>query len=158
MLQPNGAVSQYGHWFPLSLEVTMRHGHRRLFMTIRNELGIPIATVIDDRFVHAAETRPGVGADVFEAQRLDDVDHVVGAATVRGENFNLAGKRSLLRRRSLATGHSGRRNGRSRAHQHSTLEKLPPLYGSSCHVVSLRGDDIEMLGVSLQEKYCRRGL
>jgi hypothetical protein len=43
------------------------------------DLGLPVAAVIDDRFVQAFESRAGIHGDVVEIERLQHVDHVVGA-------------------------------------------------------------------------------
>src|SRR5262245_45827668 len=89
-------------------------------MTVRDEFRISIAAVIDDRFMYAAKTGAGVRADEFETERLDDIDHVIGAATVCGQNLNLGWSACrLLRSRR------GRPNHRSRACQHPAFEKFP---------------------------------
>src|SRR5207245_8973454 len=106
----------YCQRFALGFEIPVSHGHRGFFMTISNELGIPIAPIVDDRFLQTTKTGAGIGADVFETERLDNVDHIVRATSVRSENLNLGRRaRSLLRSRS------GRPNDRSRARQHPVL-------------------------------------
>ena len=62
--------------------------------------GRVVAAVVDDRLVEAAEARAGIGADVFEAERLEDVDHEVGAAAlVVADDLDLAGADRLARGR-----------------------------------------------------------
>ena len=88
-------------------------------MTIGDVLGIPIAPIVDDRFLKTTKTGSGIGADVFETQRLDHVDHIVRTTTVRREDLNPGRRpRRLLRSRS------GRPNDRSRARQHPGERRL----------------------------------
>ena len=69
-------------------------------MHARDHLGRVVAAVVDDRFVQAAEARAGVRADVLEAERLEDVDHEVGAAAlVVADHLDLAGADRLARGR-----------------------------------------------------------
>jgi len=88
-------------------------------MTIGNELWTPIAPIIDDRFLQTTKTGSGIGADVFETQRLDNVDHIVRTTSVRGENLSFR-----RRARSLLRSPSGRPNDRSRARQHPFFRKF----------------------------------
>ena len=90
VLQAYGAVSQHCHRSAFDFEVPMGHRHRRFFMTIRDELGIPIAAVVDDRFLHSPKTGSRVGADVLETQRFDHINHVVRAATVGRQDLDFA--------------------------------------------------------------------
>jgi hypothetical protein len=79
VLQADGAVRHYRHRLAARLGVAVRHAHRRLFVQTGEQLRLGIAAVVDERFVQAAEARARVGGDVFEAERLDDVDHEVRA-------------------------------------------------------------------------------
>src|SRR5947208_13433876 len=125
MLQPHGPMSQDCHRLAFDFEITMRHGHRRLFVTIRDELGIAIAAVIDNGFLHPAEARSGIGANIFETERFDHVHHVIGTTTVRDQNLSLLGSAwRLLCHHRLGD--------RSRACQHSTLEEFPPFHLALC--------------------------
>ena len=71
-------------------------------MAAGDQLGVLVAAVVDQRFVQAAEAGAGIGADVFDAQRFDDVDHEVGAGPIGGEDFE--------NRRSLGIGRLRQRN------------------------------------------------
>ena len=82
MLQPNRSVSQDCHRLAFHFEVTVRHGYRGFFVTIRNQLGIAITTVVDDGLLHTAKTGSRIGADILETQRFDRINHVVRTATV----------------------------------------------------------------------------
>ncbi len=108
MLEPDGAVREYGDGLAFDLRVPVSHGHGGLFMAAGDEFGILVAAIVDDGFVQAAEARSGIGADVLDAQRLDDVDHEIGAGAAFGENFE-AGWRADLRFR---WNRRGRRNAR----------------------------------------------
>src|SRR5207302_11344075 len=103
-------------------------------MTIRDELGIPIAAIVDDGFLHTAKTGSRVGADVLETQRFDHINHVVRTATVGRQDLDFAWSSGRLllcwSRGSLFGSRSGRSNNRSRASQHPALEKFPPFHTS----------------------------
>ncbi len=78
MLQAHGAMRHDHHRLAGGLRVAVRDRHRRLLVQARQELGLAIAAVVDDGFVQAAKARAGIGRDVLEIERLDDVDHEVG--------------------------------------------------------------------------------
>src|SRR5437867_1319896 len=130
MLQPHGPMGQDCHRLTFDFEITMRHGHRRLLVTIRDELGIAIAAVIDQGFLHPAEARSGISANIFETEGFDDVHHVIGTTTVRDQNLSLLGSawRLLCRHRLWL-------DDRSRACQHSTPEEFPPFHLALCHAI-----------------------
>ena len=96
MLEPHGAVREYGDGLALDLGVPVSHGHGGLFVAAGDEFGAFVPAVVDDGFVQAAEARSGIGADVLDAQRLDDVDHEIGAGAAFGEDFE-PGRRADLR-------------------------------------------------------------
>ena len=79
VLQADRAVGHHQQRLAFDLEVPVRHRHRRFFVAAGEELRLRIVGVVDDRLLQTAEARPGVGADIFEAERLDDVDHEIGA-------------------------------------------------------------------------------
>src|SRR5690242_9955000 len=58
-------------------------------MAAGEKFGIAIASVVDHRLVQRTEARAGIGADVFDAQGLEDVHHEVGSRTFVGEDFDL---------------------------------------------------------------------
>ena len=99
VLQAHRAVRHDSQRPAFDLVVRMRHRHRRLFVAAGDQLGLGVPTVVDDRLVQAAKARPGVGADVVEVQRLEDVDHVIGpAALVVRQHLHLGGRRRFRRR------------------------------------------------------------
>ena len=91
VLESDGAVSHDEKRLAFDLGVAMSHGDGGFFVAAGDELGILIAAVIDDRFVQAAKARAGIGADVLDSERLDDIDHEVGAGAIGGEDFRLGG-------------------------------------------------------------------
>ena len=127
MLQPHGSVRQDCHRFAFHFEVTVRHGDRRFFVTIRNELGIAITAVIDNGFLHPAKTGSRIGADIFETERLDHIHHVIGTTALRGQNLNFfGGSRRLLR------DDRSRLDDRRRPRQHPALQEFPPFHLALC--------------------------
>ena len=116
MLQADRPVRHHRKRFALRLEVGVRHRHRRLFVAAGEELGTPVAAVVDERFVQPAEARARVRADVVEPERLEHVDHEVGAAAlVFAQHLDVGRRRGFGRQRHrrpgfwrLATGGGGR--------------------------------------------------
>ncbi len=82
MLQAYGAVHERGHGLAGRLRVAVRHRDRRLFVHAGEELGLLVAAIVDERLLQAAEARAGVRRHVFEVERLDDVDHEIGAGAL----------------------------------------------------------------------------
>ena len=83
VLQAHGSVRHDGERLALRLVVGMGHGHRRFFVTAGDELRPCVAAMVHERLVESAEARARIGADVFEAERLEHVHHVVRAAVAR---------------------------------------------------------------------------
>src|SRR6266568_3036836 len=50
---------------------------------------IEFPAIIDQRFVQTSKTRAWVGGDVFEAQRLEDIDHEVGPGSLRRQHIDV---------------------------------------------------------------------
>ena len=48
-------------------------------MRAGEEFRLLVAAVIDQGFMQAAETLRGIARDIFDIERLDDIDHKVGA-------------------------------------------------------------------------------
>ena len=94
MLQADGAVRHDHHRLAFDLGVAVRHGDRRFFVAAGEQLGVLVAAVVDEGFVQAAEAGAGIGGDVFEAERLDDVDHEVGAGAVGGVDVGARRRRA----------------------------------------------------------------
>src|SRR5690349_6777679 len=114
-------------------------------MTICDELGILIPAIVEDRLLHAPKTRSGIGANVFKTKRFDDVDHVIGTATIVAcQNINLGWRIPFsCRNSSLLRSHlgNGRLHERGSACQHAALQKFPPL-------------DVSFLRHSILQKRC----
>ena len=98
VLQSDRAVGKDAERLALDLGVSVRHSHRRLLVAVGDELGALVAAVIDHRFVEAAEARPRVGANVFEAQGLDNVHHEIRAGPPLGERVDFRRPVGLGRR------------------------------------------------------------
>jgi hypothetical protein len=82
VLQAHRAVRHHHHRLAFDLGVAVRHRHRRFFVAAGEQFGILVAAVVDQGFVQSAETRTGIGGDIFEAQGLENIDHEVGAGPV----------------------------------------------------------------------------
>src|SRR5689334_6676621 len=100
-------------------------------MAIRNELGIPVTSIVQNRLLHATKTRSGIGANVLKSQRFDDIDHVIGPTTVGRQHFDF--KACRRRRCSLLCSHRSRLNDCSGTRNHAALEEF-----SSLHISLLR--------------------
>ena len=134
MLEAHGAVDHGAHGLARGLRIAVRHRDGRLLVHAGEELGLRVLPVVDERLVDAAEARARIGRDVLEVERLDDVDHEVGAGTidddVAGSGSVLLLPCALLRRRFLL-----RRFGRLREHRSRrcprargrTLQESPPV-------------------------------
>ena len=79
MLQADGAVHQRHQRFAGNLEVAVCHADGGLFMHAGEEFGAFVLAVIDQRLVQGAEARSRIAGQIFDVERLDDVDHEVGA-------------------------------------------------------------------------------
>ena len=84
VLKPYGAVSHHHHRLALDLGVTVGHGYGGFLVAAGDEFRTPVAAVIDQRFVKAAEARARIGRRVLESQRLDDVHHEIRPGTIGG--------------------------------------------------------------------------
>src|SRR5262250_694790 len=91
MLNSNSAVSEDGERLAFNLRVSVGHGDGGFFMTASDELGILVATIVDHGFMKASEGRARISAHVLDAERLDDVDHVVRASAICHKNFKGSG-------------------------------------------------------------------
>jgi hypothetical protein len=77
MLQSDRAMREHSQRFALDLGITVGHPDRRFFVTTSDELRRFVAAVVDYRFLQAAETRSGIGANVLDTKRFDDIDHEI---------------------------------------------------------------------------------
>ena len=96
VLHADGAMCEHRERLAFDLVVAVRHGDRRLFMAARDQLGLAVAAVVDDRFVQSAEARAGVRADIVNAERFDHVDHIVGTAAALREDLGLGRASGLV--------------------------------------------------------------
>ncbi len=94
VLQADRAVAQRHQRLAGDLEVAVRHADRGLLVHAGEELGHPVAAVVDQRLVDGAVAGGAVGRQVLDVERLDDVDHEVGP----GDAFDA---RQLARRLGL---------------------------------------------------------
>ena len=69
-------------------EVAVRDVDGRLLVRAREPLGRRVAAVIDERLVQAAEARRGIRDDVLELERLQHVDHEIGARVLDGQRVS----------------------------------------------------------------------
>ena len=75
------------------------------FVAAGEPLRLVVAAVVDEGFLETAEARAGIRGAIFDAERLDDVDHEVRARLLVSGNFHgaatFSGRRlpGLLRRR-----------------------------------------------------------
>ena len=112
MLQADGAMHQHAHRLARRLGVAVRHRHRRFLVQAGEELRLLVATVVDQRLVQAAKARARIGRHVVEVERLDDVDHEIGARTL---DHDVARQLLLFVGRGLGRLGGLRRHGRSGA-------------------------------------------
>ena len=111
VLQSNSAVRHDHHRPAFDLRVAVGHRNRRLFMAACQQLGSFVAAIINDRLVQRAERRSGVGGDVIEIERLDNVQHEVRTRPIRGIHINARRRRGGFR--------SGQRGIRKRCYRSS---------------------------------------
>ena len=79
VLEPDRPMTQRGHRLAFDLVVAMGHRDGRFLVAAGKELGRLVVAVVEDRLVDAAEARAGVRRNVFEVERLEDVQHEVAA-------------------------------------------------------------------------------
>ena len=153
VLQADRAVRHDGQRLAFDLEVAVGHRHRRLFVAARDELGLLVTAVVDDRFVEAAEARTWIRADVVEPERLDDVDHEVGSGAICREHVVVCRRRrfgcrchdgrgwrarGLRRDRLLRADDISAAHERGCAHHRAALQKPPPLDGCRFRLLRTR--------------------
>jgi hypothetical protein len=61
-------MREHSQRFAFDLGIAVGHPDRRFFVTTSDELRRFVAAVVDYRFLQAAETRSGIGANVLDAQ------------------------------------------------------------------------------------------
>ena len=79
VLQADRAVDQRHDRFAGRLEVAMAHGNAGFLVRAGEEFRHRVLAVIDQRLVETAVARGRIGRQIFDVERLDDVDHEVGA-------------------------------------------------------------------------------
>ena len=128
-------MREYRERLAFDLVIAVRHRNRGFFMAARNQLGLAVAAVVDDRFVQPTEARARVRASVIQAERLDCVDHIVGAAATLREDLGLSRPHGFFGGGALCQclrrGHFARRGQRG-ACDGGTFHKLPA--GSGKHL------------------------
>jgi len=87
VLEADGAVGHHHDGFAFDLGEAVGHGDGGFLVAAGEEFRGAVAAVVDDRFVERAEGGAGVGADVLDAEGLDDIDHEVGAGAFVEEDF-----------------------------------------------------------------------
>ena len=93
VLQAHDVVHDRRHRCAPGLGVAVGHRHRDLLVRGQDQLGRPIAAVVDERVVQPAVGRPGIERDVFDADGAQQVDDEVGA--VGGCRFHTGDRRHL---------------------------------------------------------------
>jgi len=141
MLQADGPVREHRHRLAASLGVAVGHGDRRFLVQGGDELGLPVAAVVHDRLLQAAEARGRIGRDVIDAEGPDHVHHEVRArpgdelAAGQVRFPRRRGRLAFLRRDRL------RRRGEDRAHGRRALQERAPFDAAvaplCAHVASL---------------------
>ena len=101
VLQTDGAMARHGHRLAFDLGVALRHGDGDVLVHAGDDFGL-VAGVIDDGFVQAAKARSAVDGEIFDAERLEHVDHEIAAA---GRLiYRILDRRHRLRRHLPRTG------------------------------------------------------
>ena len=79
VLQADHAVDQGHQRFAGRLKVAVAHGDAGFLVHAGEEFRHRVLAVIDQQLVQSAVARGRIGRDIFDVERLDDVDHEVGA-------------------------------------------------------------------------------
>ena len=79
VLQADRAVAQRHQRLAGDLEVAVRHADGGFLVHAGEEFRHLVVAVVDQQLVQRAETRGAVRRAVLDVERLDDVDHEVGA-------------------------------------------------------------------------------
>ena len=101
VLQARRRERDDGHWLAGDREVAVRDVDRGLLVRAREPLRRRVAAVIDERLVQPSEARRGIRDDIFEPERLQHVDHEVGAGVLDGQRVAVGVERSGLGRQTL---------------------------------------------------------
>ena len=141
-------MQQGHHRLAGDLGVAVGHRHRRLLVQAGQELGHPVAAVVDDRLLQSLEARSAVRRAVLDVEGPQHVHHVVRARTLhdvgvdrprRGRQLRLARELRLGRRRRrrwrrgrrLRMDRPVRQGGRAgRGADRGALQETAPVYGS----------------------------
>ena len=93
VLQADRAVDQRHDRLAGRLEIAVAHGDAGFLVRAGEEFRHRVLAVIDQRFVDAAVARGRIGGQIFDIERLDDVDHEIGAgrAVVERRHLRRAG-------------------------------------------------------------------
>ncbi len=104
VLQADDAVDQRHQRLAGRLEVAVAHTDAGFLVHAGEEFRHRVLAVVDQRFMDAAIARRRIGRQIFDVERLDDVDHEVrtGRAVLRRRGRGL--RRSGLRGRDMSIG------------------------------------------------------
>src|SRR5262245_30055362 len=75
VLQSNRAMGKHTERFTFDFRIAVRHSDRGLLVTASDELGLLVASIVDDGFVQRAKAGPRVGADVLDVERAKYIYH-----------------------------------------------------------------------------------
>ena len=95
-----------------------------LLVRAREPLGRRVAAVIDERLVQASEARRGVRDDVLEPERLQHVDHEIGAGVLDGQGVGFGDERGRFRGERLGGLPRRERRGRGPVRRRTTGRPL----------------------------------
>ena len=101
MLQTHRAVAQRHQRLAGGLEVAVRHADPGFLVRASEEFRHLVAAIIDHRFVDPAITGSTVRGHVLDVERLDDVDHEIGAGSAADARRRQFARRSGFRRRHM---------------------------------------------------------
>ena len=79
VLQADHAVTRHRHRLAFDLGVALRHMNSDVLVHAGDDFRLVVA-VIDDRFVQAAIARRAIDRQIFDAERIEHIDHKVAAA------------------------------------------------------------------------------
>ncbi|HET9585625.1 MAG TPA: hypothetical protein VFP38_16440 [Bradyrhizobium sp.] len=84
MLEADSAVAQYEQWLARNLEIAVCHRNGRFLMRAGEEFRFLIAAIVDQRFMQPAKALCRIARQVRDIERLDNIDHEVGARHAGG--------------------------------------------------------------------------
>jgi hypothetical protein len=79
VLQADHAVAHHGHRLAFHLGIALRDVDRDLLVRAGEDFGLGVLSVVDQRFVDAAEARSAGHRQIIEIERLEHIHHEVPA-------------------------------------------------------------------------------